>query len=187
VQSGGYDVVLLAPDHLPGVDYSRLLRWRRHGVTVHILVLLPGDCDSADKVRALDVGADGYLQLPLSAEELTARMRALGRRAGPTAGFEFRTHDLEIDLIGRSARRGGRIIPLTPREFDLLQVLVKHQGRVLSRSVIHEYLYPGQQNTRSNVVDVYIGYLRNKIDKGFDTPLILTCRGQGYMLRPRGA
>jgi DNA-binding response OmpR family regulator len=180
-------VVLLAPNHLPGVDYSRLVGWRRDGVLTHVLVLLPGDCDSADKVRALDAGADGYLQLPVSAEELAAHLRVLGRRAGLTNGFVLRTHDLEIDLIGRSVRRGNRIIQLTAREFDLLQVLAEHQGRILSRSVIQEYLYPGEQRTRSNVVDVYIGYLRNKIDEGFDTPLILTRRGKGYMLRPRGA
>jgi DNA-binding response OmpR family regulator len=187
VQSGDYDVVLFAPDHLPGVDDSRLLHWRRLGVTAHILVLLPDDCDSADKVRALDAGADGDLQLSVSAEELAARLRALVRRNERTDGSVFRTHDLEIDLMGRRARRGGRIIHLTSLEFDLLQVLAEHQGRVLSRSVIHQYLYPGEQNTRSNVVDVYIGYLRSKIDEGFDTPLILTRRGQGYLLRPRGS
>jgi DNA-binding response OmpR family regulator len=92
-------------------------------------------------------------------------------------------HDLEINALTRTVQRSGRVIPLTPREFDLLQLLAYHQGRVVSRAVILEHLYEGPVGERSNVVDVYIRYLRKKIDKNAHTPLILTRWGQGYMLR----
>ena len=92
-------------------------------------------------------------------------------------------HDLEINTLTRTVSRGGRPIQLTPREFDLLQFLVRHQGRVVSRASILQHLYDGQESERSNVVDVYIRYLRNKIDKGAAMPLILTRWGCGYMLR----
>jgi len=187
VQTGSYDAMFLAPHRLADFSYTRLQRWRRGGLRAHVVVLLPGDCNSTEKVHALDAGADGYLLPPFSAEELRAQLRALSRHNALAAGCVFRTHDLEIDPVSRTARRGGQCIPLTTREFELLEFLAHHQGQVVSRSAIRKHLYPDQQGKSSNVVDVYIRYLRNKIDKGFDTPLILTRWGQGYQLCPRGA
>jgi DNA-binding response OmpR family regulator len=187
VQTGCYDAMFLAPHCLADFSYPRLLAWRRGGLRAHVVVLLPGDCNSAERVRALDAGADGYLLPPFSVEELRAHLRALSRHNALAAGSVFQTHDLEIDPASRTARRGGRCIPLTAREFDLLEFLAQHQGQVVSRAAIRKHLYPDQQGRTSNVVDVYIRYLRNKIDKGFDTPLILTRWGQGYLLCPRGA
>jgi len=184
VQTHRCDVVVLERDRFGDFSYSRLLRWRHAGLKAHVLVVLPRDCDSADKVEALDAGADGYLLRPFCIEELRARFRALRRRDDPSpTGSILRIHDLEIDTAGRIARRGGRLIQLTSREFDLLKVLAQHQGRVVSRAVIREQLYNSQHDDGSNVIDVYIRYLRNKIDKGFETPLILTRWGQGYQLR----
>jgi DNA-binding response OmpR family regulator len=185
VQTHGYDVVVLDRDHLGHLGYSRIARWRRGGLTAHILVLLPRGGDSDDKIDALDSGADAYLLQPFCIAELRARFRALGRRQEPAAAV-LRSHDLEIDTHTRTARRGGRDIPLTRREFELLRLLADHQGSVVSRATIRKQLYEGQLD-RSNVVDVYIRYLRDKIDKGFDTPLILTRRGEGYLLRAQGA
>jgi DNA-binding response OmpR family regulator len=95
----------------------------------------------------------------------------------------LRVHDLEIDTASRTVKRGGQAIHLTPREYALLQFLAFHRGRVVTRSMIWEHLYDEQDENTSNVVDVYIRYLRNKIDKGFDPPLILTRWGEGYLLR----
>jgi DNA-binding response OmpR family regulator len=187
VQSEEYDAVLLDRDRLGGRAHSCLLRWRRGGLKAHVLVLLPGDCDSGERADALDAGADACLLQPLCPEELRAYLRALRRRDERTLTSVRRVHDLEINLATRTVTRGGRPIPLTPREFDLLQLLAYHQGRVVSRAVILEHLYEGDLGERSNIVDVYIRYLRNKIDKGSDTPLILTRWGQGYMLRAQDA
>jgi len=183
VRTHCYDVVVLERDRFGEFSYGRLLRWRHAGLKAHVLVVLPRDCDSSDRVGALDAGADGYLVRPFCIEELRARLRALGRRdeVPPTRSI-LRIHDLEIDSTARIARRGGRLIPLTSREFDLLEILAHHQGRVVSRALIREQLYNSQHDDASNVIDVYIRYLRNKIDKGFDTPLILTRWGQGYQL-----
>jgi DNA-binding response OmpR family regulator len=182
-----YDVVFLDWDRLGGAGYARLFRWRRDGLKAHVLVLLPGDCDAARKAGTLDAGADAYLLQPLSIEELRAHLRALKRRSGLMASPVLSIHDLEINTASRSVRRGGRPIPLTPREFDVLLLLASHPGRVVSRATIREQLYEDQDADCSNVVDVYIRYLRNKIDKGFDKPLILTRWGQGYLLRAEGA
>jgi len=185
LRAESYDGVVVDHDRLGSPRFSRLRRWRRGGVKAHVLVLLPRECDSIDKVKCLDDGADGYLLRPFCAEELRARFRAWGRREETASEPVIRAHDLEIDTSSRSARRGGQLIELTRREFDLLRLLVQCQGRIVSRSTILEALY-GQTENHSNIVDVYIRYLRTKIDKGFDQPLILTRRGQGYMLRGNG-
>jgi DNA-binding response OmpR family regulator len=178
VRAEAYAAVLVDPERLGGPGFARLRRWRRAGFKGHILVLLSRDCDSADRVKCLDAGADGYLDQPLCVKELQARFRAWGRR-DPI----LRAHDLEIDTDSRRARRGGQVIDLTPSEFDVLRLLAQCQGRVVTRPTILEALYNGQKSNHSNIVDVYIRCLRGKIDRGFERPLILTRRGQGYMLR----
>ena len=177
-----YDAIILDL-MLPKEDgLSLLQRWRRAGMTTHVLVLTArGSIE--DKVRGLDSGADDYLTKPFELEELLARLRALIRRGHQVKSSILRTHDLEIDTAARTVKRAGRAIPLTPKEYALLEFLAFHRGKVATRSMIWEHLYDEQDESTSNVVDVYIRYLRNKIDKGFDPPLILTRWGEGYLLR----
>jgi DNA-binding response OmpR family regulator len=177
-----YDAVVL-DIMLPKVDGLTLLqRWRKAGVKTHVLMLTARDTLD-DKVTGLDAGADDYLTKPFELEELLARVRALVRRGHEVKDPLIRVHDLEIDTAARSVKRAGQPIHLTPREYGLLEFLAFHRGRVVTRTMIWEHLYDEHDESTSNVVDVYIRYLRNKIDKGFDPPLILTRWGEGYMLR----
>jgi DNA-binding response OmpR family regulator len=177
-----YDVIILDL-MLPKVDGLTLLqKWRRDGIKTHVLVLTARSSID-DKVKGLDLGADDYLTKPFELNELIARLRALIRRNHQVKDPVLRVHDLEIDTAARTIKRGGKTIHLTPREFALLEFLAFHRGKVVSRSMIWEHLYDEQDENTSNVVDVYIRYLRNKIDKGFEPPLILTRWGEGYLLR----
>ncbi len=181
-QTADYDVIILDL-MLPREDgLSLLQRWRRAGLNTHVLVLTARS-SIEDKVRGLDLGADDYLTKPFQLEELLARLRALIRRGHQVKDPVLRVHDLELDTAAHTVKRAGQPIHLTPREFALLQFLAFHRGKVVSRSLIWEHLYDEQDENTSNVVDVYIRYLRNKIDKGYDPPLILTRWGEGYMLR----
>jgi DNA-binding response OmpR family regulator len=177
-----YDVIIL-DIMLPKEDgFSLLQRWRKDNLSAHVLVLTARG-SMEDKVKGLDLGADDYMTKPPELEELLARLRALIRRGHQVKSPLIRVHDLEIDTASRTIKRAGRSIHLTPREYALLEFLAFHRGKVTTRSMIWEHLYDDQDENTSNVVDVYIRYLRNKIDKGFDPPLILTRWGEGYMLR----
>jgi DNA-binding response OmpR family regulator len=177
-----YDVIILDL-MLPKIDGLTLLkRWRQHGLTTHVLVLTARSSID-DKVRGLDLGADDYLTKPFELTELLARLRALIRRGHQVKTPVLKIHDLSIDTAARTVTRGGQSITLTPKEYALLEFLAFHRGKVVTRSMVWEHLYDDRDETTSNVVDVYIRYLRNKIDKGFDPPLILTRWGEGYMLR----
>ena len=181
-RASGYDVIILDL-MLPKKDGLTLLReWRRDGLPMHVLCLTAKDATD-DKVRGLDTGADDYLTKPFQLEELLARLRALIRRGHQIKDPIIRVDDLEIDTAGRTVRRGGHSIHLTPREYALLEFLAFHRGKVVSRSMIWEHLYDEHDENTSNVVDVYIRYLRTKIDKGYAVPLILTRWGEGYLLR----
>src|ERR1041384_4708659 len=181
-RSAEYDVIVLDV-MLPKEDgVSLLQRWRPAGVKSPVL-MLTARSGIEDKVRGLDLGADDYLTKPFQLEELLARLRALLRRGHQVKDPVLRIHDLEIDTAARTVKRAGQSIHLTPREYALLEFLAFHRGKVATRSMIWEHLYDEQDESTSNVVDVYIRYLRNKIDKGFDPPLILTRWGEGYMLR----
>ena len=177
-----YDVVILDM-MIPKIDGLTLLKqWRKDGIKTHVLVLTArGGVE--DKVRGLDSGADDYMTKPFELEELLARLRALIRREHKVKDPVLRVHDLEIDTSARTVKRAGHAISLTPREYGLLEYLAFHRGKVATRSMIWEHLYDEQDESTSNVVDVYIRYLRNKVDKGFDLPLILTRWGEGYLLR----
>jgi len=183
ILSGGYDVVLLDPALLGDRGWGRLIRWRLNGLSCRALVLLPEGSTPAERARWLDAGADGCLLGPLSTAELLAQLRAYQRRNSPAPSTAVRIHDLEIDQAARTVRRGGQPVELSPREFELLWLLARRPGRVVSRAAIREQLYGQEGAERSNVVDVYIGYLRDKIDRDSDNPLILTRRRQGYLLR----
>jgi DNA-binding response OmpR family regulator len=177
-----YDVIILDVV-LPKIDGLTLLRrWRRSGISAHVLVLTTRD-SVADKVKVLDLGADDYLTKPFQWPELLARVRALLRRSRPLVNSVLRIEDLEIDSAARTVHRGGQSIFLTPREFALLQILARHRGKVVSRSMILEQLYADDGPISSNIVDVFIRNLRAKIDHGFDSPLIMTRYGMGYMLQ----
>ncbi len=177
-----YDVVVL-DIMLPKIDGITLLKkWRTGGVSSHILMLTAKGTLS-DKITGLDHGADDYLTKPFELDELLARIRALVRRGHQQKDPLIRIHDLTLDTAARTAERAGQAIHLTPREYALLEFLAFHRGAVVTRTMIWEHLYDEYDENTSNVVDVYIRYLRNKIDKNFDMPLILTRWGEGYMLR----
>ena len=180
-----YDVILLDVmlPHYDGYEIAR--RLRSEGSTVPILMLTARD-GIQDRVRGLDSGADDYLVKPFALAELLARVRALSRRVKMSNGGEAPTlcvADLELDLKSRGARRGSRRIELTAREFGLLETLMRHPGQVLTRTQLLDAVWSYDAVTESNIVDIYIHYLRNKIDKGFDHKLIRTVRGMGYAIR----
>jgi len=179
--SNPYDMLVL-DIMLPGRDgFSIIQALRRRNVTTPILCLTARD-GVVDRVKGLDAGADDYLVKPFAWEELLARVRSLVRRGHGQKSSVIAVGDLEIDTAKKSARRAGNAIELSAREYALLEYLAHRQGQVVSRSDIWEHLYDQHDETTSNVVDVYIGYLRNKIDREYPTKLIHTRRGQGYLL-----
>ncbi len=178
-----YDLIIL-DILLPRMDGLRLLReLRERGIRTPILVLTARDTIE-DRVRGLDSGADDYLIKPFAFSELLARVRALLRRPPLQNEPVLRIDDLEMDTVRREVRRAGRRIDLTPREFSLLEYLMRHPNQVLTRTQIAEHIWNFDFFAESNVVDVYIGYLRRKIDQGFARPLIHTVRGVGYRIGP---
>jgi DNA-binding response OmpR family regulator len=181
IQRGTCDVILLALLFALETGLALLRHWRQQGLGMHLLMILYGN-KPRDRVRCLELGADGYLTLPLHIEELLARLSYLTRRREARDPL-LRIYDLEINQNDGSVRRRGQPIHLTPREFALLQLLALNRGRVVSRAMIWDHLYGQDDTNNSNVIDVYIRYLRLKIDKGFDPPLILTRWGKGYLMR----
>lgn len=177
-----YDAIIL-DRMLPKEDgLSLLARWRQMGMQTHVLLLTAKDT-VADKVEGLDTGADDYMTKPFELDELLARLRALVRRGHHVKDPIIRVFDLTLDTGKHTVTRGGRGIPLTPREYALFEFLAFHRGKVVTRPMIWAHLYDEHDESTSNVVDVYVRYLRQKIDKGFELPLILTRWGEGYMLR----
>jgi heavy metal response regulator len=176
-----YDVLVLdiLLPKLDGLDVLRALRDR--GIKTPVLLLTAKDTVE-DRVRGLDVGADDYLVKPFAFPELVARLRALLRRPPLQMEPILRFGDLAMDTARREVRRGGRLIELSPREFTLLEYLLRHPRHVLTRTQIAEHVWNFDFFSDSNVVDVYIGYLRRKIDRDFDRPLLHTVRGVGYRL-----
>jgi len=176
-----YDGLVLDVN-LPQRDgFSILQSLRRKGSKVPVLFLTARDAVD-DRVKGLDLGADDYLVKPFAFEELLARVRAMVRRGHQQPSSVISVGDLEVDTAKKCARRGGKNIDLSAREYSLLEYLAHRQGQVVSRTQIWEHLYDEHDEASSNVVDVYIGYIRNKIDKEFPSKLIHTKRGQGYML-----
>jgi DNA-binding response OmpR family regulator len=179
--SNDYDVVILDL-MLPRLDgWTFLRRLREQGRTTHVLVLTARDAVE-DRVRGLREGADDYLVKPFAFEELLARVEALARRRHGVKRPRILVGDLEIDLAARTAGRGGRSIPLTRREYALLEHLALRPGEVLSRSDIEAHLYDDRADPMSNVVDAAVCALRRKIDRPGEASLIQTRRGMGYVL-----
>ena len=175
-----YDAVvldLMLPDR-SGFQVLRDIRARKPSLPVLILTAKDG---VEARVAGLDAGADDYMAKPFALAELSARLRALLRRGAPRENV-LRLADLELDTIQRSVRRAGRPIELKPKEYSLLEFLMRNGGRPLTRSMIVEHVWDIHFDSVSNVVEVHINSLRNKIDRGFDPPLIHTIRGVGYVL-----
>jgi DNA-binding response OmpR family regulator len=176
-----YDVILLdiMLPKMNGLDVLKEIRARR--VKSPVLLLTARDSVN-DRVHGLDVGGDDYLVKPFAFPELLARIRALLRRPPLQAGANLQMRDLEMDVSKREVRRSGKVIELSPREFSLLELLLRHPNHVLTRTQILEHVWNFDFFSDTNVVDVYIGYLRRKLDRGFDPPLIHTVRGVGFRL-----
>lgn len=181
--TSAYDLVVLDV-MLPGLDGIAVCRaLRREGVATPILMLTARDA-IGDRVRGLDAGADDYLVKPFALAELLARIRALGRRGDGRLGGETLTvGDLTLDLEQRQATRADRTIVLTTKEFQLLEFLMRHAGHLLTKDQITQHVWGYDAEVSSNVAEIYIHYLRDKIDRGFGDPLIRTVRGAGYMLK----
>ena len=174
-----YDLIvldLLLP-HLSGTEVLRQIRARQLATPVIILTALD---DTLDKVRHFEDGADDYLTKPFAFAELLVRIKALIRRGQGTRSSTLKVADLELDRLSRQVRRAGKRIDLTSKEYSLLEYLLSYPGRVLSRTMIVEHVWDESFEGLTNIVDVYIRYLRNKIDEGHAKKLIRTVRGVGY-------
>jgi two-component system OmpR family response regulator len=182
--SGQYDVMIL-DRMLPGMDgLSLVQQLRSAGVHTPVLILSAlGEVD--DRVKGLQAGADDYLGKPFAFAELHARLEVLSRRGQePTADTSLQVADLQMDLLSQQVRRGGSLIKLQPREYKLLEYLMRHPGQVVTRGMLLEHVWGYHFDPQTNVIDVHISRLRQKIDRDFDVPLLETVRGAGYRLGP---
>jgi heavy metal response regulator len=181
-ETGSYDIIIIDV-MLPeknGIEITRELR--EEHITTPIL-MLTAKTATEDKVAGLDSGADDYLTKPFAFAELLARVRSLLRRGSQEKSTQLAAADLELDTISHRARRGGKNIELTAKEYALLEFLLRNKDRVLSRTIIAEHIWDYHFDTGTNLIDVYINHVRNKVDTGFDLKLIHTVRGVGYVLK----
>ena len=181
-EATAYDAIVLDV-MLPGIDgFEACRRLRRAGVRTPILMLTARDAVE-DRITGLDTGADDYLPKPFDFGELLARLRALARRGPAEHGPVLRVGELELDPATHTVRRAGREITLSTKEFQLLEVFMRHPGEVLSRYQLLEGAWDAGYEHRSNVIDVYVRYLREKLDRPFGVQTIETVRGAGYRLK----
>lgn len=177
-----YDAVIL-DIMLPGMSGTEVLKTiRRQGNHVPVLFLTARD-GIEDRVEGLDCGADDYLVKPFAFEELLARIRVMLRRNTGVSTDELVLADLRVDVGSHTVARGGRQIELSAKEFSMLEYLMRNRGRVLSREQIEQHVWDFDYEGGSNMVDVYIRYLRKKLDEGYEKKLIHTVRGAGYVMR----
>lgn len=179
---GEYDVILLdiMLPKINGLDVVKTLRKNRNKTPV---ILLTAKDSIEDRVMGLDSGADDYLVKPFAFEELLARIRVLTRRSVDEVTNVFTVANLSVDCDTRIVKRGEKVIPLSTKEFSVLEYMIRNQGVVLSRAKIEQHIWNFDYEGGSNVIDVYIRYLRKKIDQDFEPKLIHTIRGAGYVLR----
>ncbi|WP_447978857.1 response regulator [Candidatus Nitrospira bockiana] len=182
---GVYDLVILDV-MLPKVSGLEILERLRRAKIKSPVLILTARARLDQKVKGLDAGADDYLTKPFAIEELLARVRALLRRGGGEAAGILQIEDLVLNPATREVTRGGQRIDLTAKEYALLEYLMRNTGRVLSRPMIAEHVWNLDFDTFTNVIDVYVSYLRNKIDRGRERKLIHTVRGSGYVLKAEG-
>ena len=181
----GFDLVLLDLN-LPGAGGLEILREIRSNRPDLPVVIVTSAGMVEDRVRGLDAGADDYIAKPFAFAELAARIRAVLRRGNRPARALLQIEDLEVDRVSHTVRRGTHNIDLSPKEFALLEFLMRHEGQPVSRSAIVEQVWKLNFDTMTNVVDVYINYLRRKVDSGYDHALIRTVRGVGYQIGRNG-
>ena len=176
-----FDLILLDVNlpGVPGPDYLRLLQTRWPEAPV---VLLSPASSVEERVKSLDAGADDIIVKPFAWSELAARIRAVLRRRNRPAREVFQFEDLEVNRVSHEVRRAGRAVELSPKEYALLEFLLRNPGRPVARAAIIEEVWRIHGDSITNVVDVYINYLRRKIDSGADNPLIRTIRGIGYQI-----
>jgi DNA-binding response OmpR family regulator len=179
-QTIDYDVAVLDV-MLPGRSGFQVLRDMRARKAMLPVLMLTAKGSIEDRVTGLDSGADDYMTKPFALAELSARVRALGRRGMPHE-VVLRVADLEVDTLHRTVRRDGQVIDLKPKEYALLEFLLRNADRPVTRALIIEHVWNIHFDSISNVVEVHINSLRRKIDRGFAVPLIRTVRGVGYML-----
>jgi two-component system response regulator MprA len=186
------DIIIAKPPHaavldvmMPFADGLTVCRELRHRGNRTPILLLTARHEVGDRVAGLDAGADDYLVKPFAVDELLARVRALLRRNDPTASAAILTLDnLVLDVNRREVRRGDRVVELTKTEFDLLHILLEQQGIVLTREYLYEHIWGMNFETNSKSLDVYIGYLRRKIELDGESKLLHTVRGVGYVVKP---
>ena len=179
IQGSGFDLLILDLN-LPVISGSEVLRKvRSANADIPILILTATD-EVEERVACLDAGADDYLTKPFSFSELSARIRAVLRRRNRPGQAFLKVADLELDYLQRTVHRAGRTIELTPKEFGLLEYFMRNPGRRITRNMIIEHVWKLAPDTMTNVVDVYVNYLRKKIDDGSSVKLIRTVRGVGY-------
>jgi DNA-binding response OmpR family regulator len=183
LQKGSFDLLILDLN-LPVISGSDvLLKVRSVNTDIPILILTATD-EVAERVACLDAGADDYLTKPFSFSELSARIRAVLRRKNSGGQAYLKVADLELDYMQRTVHRGDKSIELTPKEFGLLEYFMRNPGRRITRNMIIEHVWKLSPDTMTNVVDVYVNYLRKKIDEGAKIRLIRTIRGVGYEFGP---
>lgn len=186
---GEYDV-LVVDRMLPKLDGLSLIRSLREQKVMTPVLILSALGQVDDRVKGLRAGGDDYLPKPYAFSELLARVEVLARRGSATGGgepTEYRVGDLALDRLSHRVTRSGREIALQPREFRLLEYLMRHAGQVVTRTMLLEHVWDYHFDPQTNVIDVHVSRLRAKIDKGFERPLIHTVRGAGYMIRAGGA
>jgi two-component system OmpR family response regulator len=180
---GSYDAIVL-DRMLPALDGIALLSALRAANIETPVIVLSALGTTDDRITGLTAGSDDYLTKPFAFAELLARLQRLMRRSSPgkTVETTLRCADLELDLLARRVRRGDQVIPLQPREFRLLEYLMRHPDQVISRTMLLEGVWDYHFDPGTNIIDVHIGRLRRKIDAGFATPLLHTVRGAGYRI-----
>jgi heavy metal response regulator len=184
-EAENYDLLILDV-MLPKMSGIELVKTLRAKPKTTPVLLLTAKTATEDKVAGLDSGADDYLTKPFAFEELLARVRSLLRRGSFEKSIILKVADLELDTVKHKAKRGGKTIELTAKEYSLLEYLMRNKDRVLSRTIISEHIWDYNFDTGTNIIDVYVNHLRNKIDEGFELKLIHTVRGVGYVMKEGG-